>query len=211
MPNWCSNDVTVLGASDDLEEFERFLVKAHLDTFEKQQESLDIEDKFGLFNRLVPMPDELRGTTASVSEPNELVNAIKGNREIDYTDWYTWSIANWGTKWDVSPRFCERIDNALELSYDTAWAPALHVWEQVSKEFPSLLIKINYVEEGMAFIGEAWYEDGDTIKDICLDITPEMYVAAGATLGDDGKIDWDADQEYSLYELFDGEGLAKWE
>lgn len=211
MPNWCSNDVTVLGASDRLEEFRLFLTRAKLNTPEAREEATDVSDKFNLFNNLVPMPEQLKDVTVSVSDPKEFANAIQGNQEAVYSDWYTWSIAHWGTKWDVSPRFCELIDNALELSYDTAWSPAIHVWETVSKEFPTLLIKIRYIEEGMSFIGETWLEGGDTIKDICLDITPEMYVAAGATLGDDGKIDWDNDQDYDLYQLFDGEGLKTWD
>lgn len=213
MPNWCSNDIDIMGASDNMEEFQAFLVKAGLDTEDARDKATayGTDTSHELFNRLVPMPEHLRGTTAMATDESEFMQALHGNQDIDYKDWYTWSLAHWGTKWDVDLRHADLTDNVLALSYDTAWSPANHVWEYITKEFPSLLIKVKYVEEGMNFIGETWYTEGECIKDICLEITSQMYKDAGATLDEDGAVDWDEDQDYNLYELFDGEGLSKYE
>lgn len=205
MPNWCTNDVTI--TSDNNEEFQAFLVKAGLDTEEKRAHAQTYGSNHNLFNRLVPMPENLRGTTRDGSSPEaEFINAMAGNKDYDYTNWYDWSLANWGTKWDVDPTYVDLTDNKLSLSYDTAWSPANAVWEAVTVEFPSLLIQVNYLEEGIGFIGKTWYQGGEEILDEGYESIPEeMYVSAGAILDKDGKIDWDEDQTYNLFDVFDDE------
>jgi hypothetical protein len=203
MPNWCANDVSILGLSDNPEEFQKFLVHVGLDTEEKREQATQSEAEFNLFNRLVPMPASLKDTTRATGMDEEFTNAMQGNKDYEYTNWYDWSLANWGTKWDVDPRHVSLVDNCLELSYDTAWSPANHVWEQVTTEFPSLLNRVNYLEEGMGFMGQAWYTEGECTKDDYLDISLGMYAAAGCVIGSDGEIDWDESDAYDLYQLFE--------
>lgn len=206
MPNWCNNEVEILGASDNPEEFQYFLIRAGLSTEEKRNQAQEYDSKFDLFDRLVPMPSEIRQhsrTAANVSTTDEFKNALIGNKEYTYTNWYDWSLANWGTKWDVDPSFVSLTDNVLQLSYDTAWSPANHVWEQVTKEFPSLMIVVKYVEEGIGFIGKARYHEGECLQNDCFDISTEMYKDAGCVVGDDGEIDWDDTDDYNLFEVFD--------
>lgn len=209
MPNWCTNEVDITADLDNPQEFWNFLVKAGLST-DKDRAAAEESEEHNLFHKLVPMPEKLRNTTATIEPEGEFAEAMKGNREYDYTDWYTWSLANWGTKWDVNLAHVDLIENTLSLSFDTAWSPANGVWEKVSEEFPSLDIRIRFLEEGMGFIGETKYKGGEEIQDTCLDISTEMYVAAGCTTNDEGKVDWDEDQDYNLFKLFE-QGLDKWE
>lgn len=209
MPNWCDNEVTIQG-HDNPEEFKAFLLKAQLQTEGARERAVTFDSKFTLFDNLVPMPEYLRDTTRTPGNTNEFVNALAGNGDYQYTNWYDWSLANWGTKWDVELRSVFMpSENSLHLNFDTAWSPAGHVWEKVSEEFPSLIIDMRYIEEGMAYIGDARFQGGETIKDICLDISKQMYLDAGAVLDKDGHVDWDVDQQYSLWDLF-GKGLERY-
>jgi hypothetical protein len=40
----------------------------------------------------------------------------------DYTNWYDWSNANWGTKWNAChAELCEDTAEQLTIRFDTAW------------------------------------------------------------------------------------------
>jgi hypothetical protein len=57
----------------------------------------------------------------------------------------------------------------------------------------------NYADEGMAFFGRAVIEGGEILSDNSREITSEDYKIAGATLDEDGNVDWDRTDEYNLY------------
>ena len=73
MPNQCSNSITIQGSTDTLKPL-----------WEQAQANWKNED-YGLLNAMVPMPQELKGTTSPSDTPN----------------WYDWCVENWGTKWDI--------------------------------------------------------------------------------------------------------------
>jgi hypothetical protein len=200
MPNWCSNTIDVIGDPNNTKEFKAFVRKAKL-------ESEDTEDK-EFFNNVIPMPKKLVDTTSGGLD-SEFNSALKGNKKKKYSNWYNWRLAHWGTKWDVEPNVHFEEDNHIVIWYDTAWAPALDFWDTVSKKFPSLTIKIRYYEEGVGFIGETHFANGETTKDISGDVTTEMLIAAGCEASEDGTIDWDEDQSYNLDLIFE-EGLEKY-
>ena len=175
MPNWCQNNLTI-------EHEDRAKVMEFVHAYKEGK----------VCDHYMPVPRDEKG------------EVITDESSPHY--WYTWCINNWGTKWDVDPTYVDLTDNKLSLSYDTAWSPADAVWEAVTVEFPSLLIQVNYLEEGMGFVGKTWYQGGEKILDEFYESIPEeMYVSAGATLDKDGKIDWDEDQTYNLFDVFDDE------
>jgi hypothetical protein len=51
----------------------------------------------------------------------------------------------------------------------------------------------------MAFFGRAVIEDGEILSDSYREITSEDYKIAGATLDENGDVDWDKTDEYDLY------------
>ena len=75
-------------------------------------------------------------------------------------DWYDWSIANWGTKWDVD---YERDGNTLR--FECAWAPPITFFETVSQRFPNATFAIAYAEGGMGYWGTAMVRNGETRDD----------------------------------------------
>lgn len=78
--------------------------------------------------------------------------AIELFKKTGHADWYSWSNANWGTKWNCyafgmdadQPEF-------LEFHLDTAWATPLPIWEKVAQEFPKLVFEVDAFDEGWNF------------------------------------------------------------
>jgi hypothetical protein len=210
MPNWCNNETEVLGSEADITEILRLARTTQYELDEVDGELKVFETPFSL-NGLVPMPSHLLNTKASPSlqKDGEFAQAIAGNRDYEYTDWYGWRLAHWGTKWDLNPdsMFLSPMivndDNAsFSISYDTAWSPICDFWLKVSEMFPNVRIDNRYFEEGCNFIGQAIFEGGEVLADECGEITSEDYVKAGATLNNEGLVDWDEDQDYDLWSLF---------
>lgn len=138
MPNWCNNSVTFSNGSE--RELDR-LVKAY--------------NENRLFNEFVPVPQELRETTA----PNNK-NADEMIEKYGYADWYSWQVDNWGTKWDVeSVNEIEREDGQMDVTvyFDSAWSPPLEFFRKMEEQ--GWTVRAYYYEPGMAFCG--CYEDGN--------------------------------------------------
>ena len=137
MPNHCYN---YLEAPDgDLS-----LIADYFST--EKREYSDLPDVFLDFQKIVPMPKELEGTTSPSDGPN----------------WYDWSVENWGTKWNSYD------GNVTDdgISFNTAWAPPTPVIVALAKQIDKPLRMI-YDESGMDFCGEVLaYPDG-TVEDNC--------------------------------------------
>ena len=177
MPNWCTNEVEITGDTAVIKEIAE-IVKANPN---------------GIFqmNDFIPMPEELRDTTAPQDKPN----------------WYDWANSNWGTKWDLGEEAVIIPENGrIAFGFNTAWSPNCSFWVAFSEKYPTVQIEHKYYEEGMSFIGEAFYEDGN-FEDNCQDITPKIWEKCGAVLDEEGEVDWDL----SDVNLFDAFPLGKGE
>ena len=134
MPNWCNNNIEL--AHEDPEVLERAKA-AFLDG--------------SFLNEFIPLPKELEDTTAPARETNESLMAKYGA-----SDWYSWCINNWGTKWDISPYSCEIENGQLIGTFDTAWGPPVVAYEKL--EEMGFSVRAYYYEPGMGFAGV--YDDG---------------------------------------------------
>ena len=79
----------------------------------------------------------------------------------DRKDWYEWSIANWGTKWDACSSSINHNDiNYFTVTFESAWAPPIDWIYNIMKDFPDLCFELEYEEPGMCFGGllQAQYE-----------------------------------------------------
>lgn len=112
---------------------------------------------------------DLDAVMALIGSTDEPFNAIFPRPPDE--DWYDWSIANWGTKWDAEGFHIYRDDsNAIMMTFDTAWSPSLGVTGRLADRFPSLEIRHIYEEPGMAFTGCATFSNGLMISDDCRDM-----------------------------------------
>lgn len=75
--------------------------------------------------------------------------------QYGYTDWYHWSIANWGTKWNAGDVTQGHIGECgFVIYFDTAWSPPVPVIEALITRFPDADIRLSYMEPGVGFAGE---------------------------------------------------------
>lgn len=181
MPNWCSNKLVVSGASKDLAEFTK---------------TLGDDNTFRL-SQTFPVPEELRdvvvGSTIQFAIPTNkddprarpnITNPGEFERYEDVpqetlsewtqkfgaTNWYDWSIQNWGTKWDAKGEMTVE-DGECYCWFDTAWSPPTQWLETVSAKFPKLNFELHFAEGGMgfygsAFAGSAFTEKGGVVEDV---------------------------------------------
>jgi len=82
--------------------------------------------------------------------------ALDNIEKHGYKDWYSWSVANWGTKWGAYD--CVVVENGGDdktffLEYNTAWSPASPIISKLGEMFPELMFTNNYLDEGRNFFG----------------------------------------------------------
>ena len=130
MPNWCANEVTIHNME---EQPTKDLVKA--------------ADKGELLNWILPMPEKLKDTEATLASGE---------------GWYSWRVNNWGTKWDVESYYIDHYKKGnnyvIELSFDSAWSPPRAAMNKLKELYPQIEIEHYYFEPGCDYVG---YNDND--------------------------------------------------
>jgi hypothetical protein len=82
-----------------------------------------------------------------------------GSRPVT-DDWYSWCVAEWGTKWSAwDPEFTV-VEGGLQVRYRTASDPAHGILSYLTQRFPGLMVENRYVEEFQQRYGFTVYESG---------------------------------------------------
>ena len=155
MPNWCNNLLTIKSRNKNL------LVEVRNSLSNNQD-----EDK-GLLNYFNPMPEEIRSRN-----PGDPTRPKKQEfiQEYGSDNWYDWSVANWGTKWDViTCHDCQILgldDDTwmLSIQFETAWLPPVQAIKHFVKEKRETIdsmsedevfwsVTLQYIEPGVGFCG----------------------------------------------------------
>lgn len=78
--------------------------------------------------------------------------AKRCNDETGYYDWYEWSVANWGTKWNAY-EFEERArgDGTYVFRFETAWSFPEPVFRRLAEMYPALVFDVASFDEGWNF------------------------------------------------------------
>ena len=176
MPNWCSNELHIFGASEDIKHFmevnKGLPAQYPLTEWEKREGyTTPTEPRFS-FNTLVPTPQEVLDLGYDGHEKIRKIIQEKGEDAVaGMIDGYHWNIANWGTKWDIysnnlSLENCGWEEGLTEftLYFDTAWSPPVAWLIQVAPKFPKLRFELHYAEPGCCFAGEVICE-GESVED----------------------------------------------
>lgn len=83
-----------------------------------------------------------------------------------HPDWYSWSIKNWGTKWNTYSGFSKKMRyNTVEYKFETAWSPPIPVIEVLTKKFPDLDFKLQYIDEGDNVVKRLYWFQGKLVED----------------------------------------------
>lgn len=137
MPNWCSVDMQIEGPRERVVE----LVRA-------ATSGVELSEHDGMPSGLL-----------SVMVPIEGDKTVSSQR------------AEWGTKWDVTDAFVLEESELDEgrmracLAFDTAWSPPVEAVETFLGENADFDIRMQYLEPGVAFVGEYTPEGGEATFD----------------------------------------------
>ena len=165
MPNWCNNNLLVEGNLDALTDFKKKTLIVDEDTKEL---------RFTM-EGIYPTPKPLLEQTSPVMWKGELHDEegqkafeahIKSLKDTyGFEDWYSWRVANWGTKWDCDTFYVNEHDgDCLEVNYSTAWSPNEGFIKFASQVYPSLKFRLAYEEAGMGFAGVLICENGEVVE-----------------------------------------------
>jgi len=183
MPNWCSNDIAITGPRDK--------IRALWDATQAEGS--------GLLNALVPMPDTVFRGNIGPKEEAEC-------REKGIPNWYDWSVANWGTKWDVDPEgleYTEDSDTATISGWmDSAWSPPVEAVAAYGTENPDVSITLDFHEGGMCFVGQYVIENGEGFED-CIDYGGATAETVRDMIGGDYDDHWNLSENMAEWEEFD--------
>ena len=128
---------------------------------------------------------------------------VDAYKETGYHDWYTWACDHWGTKWDPHVGWVRIEDTAVELRFDTAWAPPTALISALSSLFPTLTFVLEYSEPGMGFLGADAHRAGEEIASQYVNDASDDPVMTGlnAQLHElQGEEDYDGDKEEELFD-----------
>ncbi|MDE8035217.1 hypothetical protein OQ257_08575 [Actinobacillus equuli subsp. equuli] len=113
-----------------------------------------------------------------VMQKRIFINLEHGQRYIDnlakygYTDWYNWSCANWGCKWNVCEDSCSPCfnpDGSIDCFFDTAWNPPEAWFSALCEAFPDIEFTLSFYEPGVWFAGEYVANLDGTYHEIIVD------------------------------------------
>lgn len=144
--------------------------------------------------------------TANLEEAQK---ALDNERLYGHRDWYSWSNANWGTKWNAYDSE-QREDDSIY--FETAWSTPYPVMLALSAKYPEALITVRFADEDFGQnVGEYILRNGDVVEEnIPEGGTEEAYeMAADITGYEDYFIDrmYDIESE-SINDLEDYEKMC---
>lgn len=100
------------------------------------------------------------------AQMQRLVEAFKAERFFNEFvpnpggEWeYSWSIENWGTKWEANVGDIDLDEGVARGWFDTAWSPPILFYEKLAEQ--GFKIDAIYQESGIGFIGTWDNENGD--------------------------------------------------
>jgi len=161
MPNWVYNGLTIEGNPDSVTKLVSQLNQPYVRHFE---DVWDMDTKtmgprdvtysnpvFSFWN--IIKPTDLDSYTKQRDHSKDVY-------DNSGDDWYSWNNRNWGTKWDVSVSDDNEHPNTymegptpngdnlvVYYNFETAWSRPLSALENLSAQYPDLLLTLSYEEE----------------------------------------------------------------
>ncbi len=172
MPNWCECELILRGSLEDVK-------KARNDVIDEEREQID-------FNRAVPMPVGLVDTTSPCSSEEAEANTAK----YGSSNWYDWSIANWGVKWTHLELThhgwnveSEDQESQWFCDFESPWS-APEVWlKRIAAQHRNVIFSLAYHEPGMNFEGCLAMKGAEVLRDVTDEIATANHGALHGRLG----------------------------
>jgi len=165
MPNWVSNSVTIEGKPELVNQIKELVAKPYIMPVQSNGDlaytvkDVPVDSPFSFWNVIKPTDME-----AYPKQPNYTLD-----KPYAGDDWYSWNNRNWGVKWDATnPELVYDEPNGenhvLVYNFETAWGMPSPVLIELSRQFPSVLITNEYMEE-TGWGGEAEYANGKELSE----------------------------------------------
>ena len=92
----------------------------------------------------------------------EAQRALDNERLYGHRDWYSWSNANWGTKWNAYDTNENEDDG---IYFQTAWSNPFPVMEALSRKYPDVVFHVRFADEDFGHnVGEYSLENGEIVS-----------------------------------------------
>ena len=90
------------------------------------------------FEILIPQPENIEK------------GGCNGTHEDGVICWYSWSIENWGTKWNAYDASVEAVEGDLiKIEFDTAWSHPAPIIEPLGAKHPEETILVEWADEDL--------------------------------------------------------------
>lgn len=139
-----------------------------------------ISDHMWLENDLQLTPDRLDLIKNKYKQEGELAKleklgeqCVDNIRKYGAMNWYEWSIANWGTKWNATETEIDEQEHSL--TFDTAWDPAIPAMVEMSKLHPNIPMALLFADEqtgahtGYVLFKNGSIDESGSFKDFSID------------------------------------------
>ena len=118
-------------------------------------------DEIGLgsidFNKVIPMPNHIFQGNLGMAE------RVKYGKD----NWYDWSIANWGTKWNsygYDAEYTPKEFDGEHIEFQTAWSYPDPIIAALAKRYPDLSFEVKWADEDFGYnVGRKEFENGEEI------------------------------------------------
>lgn len=172
MPNHVTNIIELKG--------DRVEINNLLETIKSDEIGLGSID----FEKIIPMTDNIYRGDLGTKE-----------RELyGENNWYDWSIANWGTKWNAYGYYAGKdYSTENKLIFLTAWSAPHPIMEKLSEMYPEINIKHEWADEDIGMnCGRYCYSKGERMEEYFPEEQKERLEFAAAVMQVDLK-------EYGLF------------
>ena len=126
------------------------------------------------FEKIIPMPDHIHRGDLRMED---FLNHGKEN-------WYSWRMANWGTKWDAySCDLSSYRHGEWNLQFHTAWSAPHPVMAELARQNPDLTFAHEWADEDLGQnCGSREYANGELVSEH-LPLGPEALRFAADVIG----------------------------
>lgn len=127
MPNYATNRLILSGPANEIKRFQVTCIRRQ-DDADSDEASLD-------FKAITPMPAEISATMGNNTDAAH----ARALEATGFADWYAWTLAHWGTKWNASGfAILNAGSELLDLAFDTAWNSPEPIFQALAAQYPLL-------------------------------------------------------------------------
>ena len=166
MPNWVFNSLAISGEPEQVAQAKFQLNQPYTRKYDEWNEELKV------YEMVEATHNNPVFAFWNIASPVDLDTYYSKDEDTVGPKGVFWNIENWGVKWDVAVKDndefpdTEIINEDLDLvtyKFNTAWSVALPAIQELSRQYPELVVDLEYEEE-TGWGGEITFKNGEVIE-----------------------------------------------